>query len=128
MLQERDTVAACNPDLHFNRATVHSYLGEYSDALRDFAAAAERDPSLNAEAEVQKIVKLAGRLADLVANKGRVKAKKLAGALAELGAAAGEFAGCLEVGLGLRTTYHQFAVSDLSLLVSHRPAARADPR
>ncbi|GAQ85172.1 hypothetical protein KFL_002220160 [Klebsormidium nitens] len=86
---ERDAAAACNPDLHFNRATVHSYLGEYSDALRDFAAAAERDPSLNAEAEVQKIVKLAGRLADLVANKGRVKAKKLAGALAELGAAAG---------------------------------------
>lgn len=86
-------MAACNPDLHFNRATVHSYLGEYSDALRGFASAAARDRSLNADSEIQKILKLAGRLEDLVANKGRVKAKKLAGALAELGSASGEAGG-----------------------------------
>jgi hypothetical protein len=91
--QERDDVAACNPDLHFNRATVHSYLGEYSDALRGFESAAARDRSLNADAEIQKILKLVGRLEDLVANKGRVKAKKLAGALAELGSASGEAGG-----------------------------------
>ena len=42
--QERDVVANCNPDLHFNRAVAYKYQEEYQLAVIGFRRAICLDP------------------------------------------------------------------------------------
>lgn len=81
---EKDELANANPDLYFNSATVTRYLEDYKRALKGFEAASLRDPGLNAEEQVEKLVKLLSKLEDSTANKGRIKPKRLASLLSSL--------------------------------------------
>ncbi|XP_026402889.1 tetratricopeptide repeat protein 5-like isoform X1 [Papaver somniferum] len=59
---EKDERMKNNPDLHFNCATVNKYLENYERALSGFEAAALKDPGLNANEEVKKIVHLLDKI------------------------------------------------------------------
>ncbi|MQL92654.1 hypothetical protein Taro_025286 [Colocasia esculenta] len=59
--EKDDRMKHC-PDLYFNCATVNKYLENYERALSGFEAAALKDPGLNANEEVQKIVNLLDKL------------------------------------------------------------------
>ncbi|XP_021896165.1 tetratricopeptide repeat protein 5-like isoform X2 [Carica papaya] len=73
---EKDERMRSNPDLYFNCATVNKYLENYERALSGFEAAASKDPSLNANEEVKKILSLLDKLDILL--KANAKAKRLA--------------------------------------------------
>ncbi|KAL8143248.1 hypothetical protein V2J09_016280, partial [Rumex salicifolius] len=73
---EKDERMKSNPDLFFNCATVNKYLENYERALSGFEAAASKDPGLNADQEVRKIVILLDKIENLL--KGQSKAKRLA--------------------------------------------------
>ncbi|GBG73880.1 hypothetical protein CBR_g17592 [Chara braunii] len=68
-IAERDPAACSNPDLHFNSAVVYRYFEDYEKALKGFAAAAARDPTLHAEEQIEKIVRLLARLEELASTK-----------------------------------------------------------
>jgi tetratricopeptide (TPR) repeat protein len=57
--QTEKNMSEPNPDLFFNRATIHEYLERYAEAIRDYNAAFVIDPSLQSD-------KLAGRIIDFV--------------------------------------------------------------
>ncbi|KAJ6799008.1 tetratricopeptide repeat protein 5-like isoform X1 [Iris pallida] len=63
------------PDLYFNCAIANKYLENYERALRGFEAAALKDPGLNADVEVQKIINLLDKLESLI--RGQSRAKRL---------------------------------------------------
>ncbi|KAJ6796568.1 tetratricopeptide repeat protein 5-like isoform X1 [Iris pallida] len=63
------------PDLYFNCAIANMYLENYERALRGFEAAALKDPGLNADEEVQKIINLLDKLESLI--RGQSRAKRL---------------------------------------------------
>lgn len=79
---EKDELASANPDLHFNSAIVHQYLEDYERALGGYECAGSRDPSLHADQEVEKLLRLLAKLTELSANKGRIKPKRMAAMLA----------------------------------------------
>lgn len=79
---EKDEKMKSNPDLYFNCATVNKYLENYERALSGFEAAALKDPSLGATAEVQNMVNLLDKLESLL--KGHGRTKRLASSAASL--------------------------------------------
>ncbi|KAK9276738.1 hypothetical protein L1049_006274 [Liquidambar formosana] len=81
---EKDERMKSNPDLYFNCATVNKYLENYERALTGFEAAALKDPGLNANEEVQKIVNLLDKLESLL--RGQARAKRLVSLASSLAA------------------------------------------
>lgn len=81
---EKDELASNNPDLYFNSAMVNRYLENYESALNGFHAASLKDPSLNADLEVQKLVKVLIKLEDSIINKGQMKSKRFASLVSSL--------------------------------------------
>lgn len=81
---EKDELANNNPDLYFNSAMVNRYLENYESALNGFHAASVKDPSLNAELEVQKLVRVLTKLEDSTINKGQMKSKRFASLVSSL--------------------------------------------
>ncbi|PKA64572.1 hypothetical protein AXF42_Ash007318 [Apostasia shenzhenica] len=79
---EKDGLMKVNPDLYFNCATANKYLENYERALHGFEAAALKDPGLNADVEVHKIINLLDKLEDLL--KGQARSKRLATFVASL--------------------------------------------
>ncbi|KAK8937520.1 hypothetical protein KSP39_PZI011931 [Platanthera zijinensis] len=80
---EKDGLMKPNPDLYFNCATANKYLENYERALHGFEAAALKDPGLNADVEVKKIITLLDKLESSL--KGQARSKRLAPLLASLG-------------------------------------------
>ncbi|KAL0915308.1 hypothetical protein M5K25_015716 [Dendrobium thyrsiflorum] len=80
---EKDELMKLSPDLYFNCATANKYLENYERALHGFEAAAFKDPGLNADKEVKKIVFLLDKLDNSL--KGQARSKRLAPLLASLG-------------------------------------------
>lgn len=80
---EKDGLMKPNPDLYFNCATANKYLENYEKALHGFEAAALKDPGLNADVEVNKIIILLDKLESSL--KGQARSKRLAPSLASLG-------------------------------------------
>jgi hypothetical protein len=64
--QEKGGEPSSLPDLHFNRAVVYAYLGEYQHALEGFSMAGQLDPSLPWMAEVESILTTVLKLSELV--------------------------------------------------------------
>ena len=67
-----------NPDLFFNRATVHKYLENYDEAIADFRAAAALDPELPAANMITYIERSCEKIQKHVESRCRLKAKRLA--------------------------------------------------
>ncbi|XP_057823063.2 uncharacterized protein LOC131035389 isoform X3 [Cryptomeria japonica] len=82
---EKDELANNNPDLYYNSAMANRYVENYERALSGFEAASLRDPGLNAEQEVQKLVRLLTKLEESSINKGQMKSKRHASLLSSLG-------------------------------------------
>lgn len=80
---EKDGLMKLNPDLYFNSATANKYLENYERALNGFEAAALKDPGLNADVEVNKIVILLDKLESSL--KGQVRTKRPTPFLASIG-------------------------------------------
>ncbi|XP_033113098.1 tetratricopeptide repeat protein 5-like [Anneissia japonica] len=75
---EKDPVANCNPDLHFNRATLYKYQEEYEEALVDYARASALDPTWTEPKEkMEQLVIYLSKIQDLVEKKGKLKPKRL---------------------------------------------------
>ncbi|GFG36093.1 hypothetical protein Cfor_03666 [Coptotermes formosanus] len=75
---EKDVVARSSPDLHYNKAVALKYEEEYELALQSFSCAQALDPTWEAPQEKEKqLVKYLDSVQELVALKGKVKAKKL---------------------------------------------------
>jgi hypothetical protein len=66
-----------NPDLHYNRAIVHSYLENYNEAYNDLILAHEIDENLKANNVAQNICDLVLHVHKLIKNKCTIKPKKL---------------------------------------------------
>ena len=47
--QAEKNLTALNPDLFYNRGTIHEYLERYTEALADFQQAHIMDPNLKAD-------------------------------------------------------------------------------
>lgn len=73
---EKDVKMKYNPDLFFNCAIANKYIENYKRALTGFEAASMKDPGLKANEEVQSIINLFDKLANLI--KREAKAKHLA--------------------------------------------------
>jgi tetratricopeptide (TPR) repeat protein len=71
------SAAETNPDLFFNRATVHKYLENYDQAIADFKAAAALDPELPAANMITYIERSCAKIQKHVESRCRVKAKRL---------------------------------------------------
>ncbi|XP_075768089.1 tetratricopeptide repeat protein 5 [Pelodiscus sinensis] len=81
-----DPTASCNPDLHLNRATLHKYEENYTEALEGFSRAAALDPAWpEPRQRQQQLLDFLERLTSLLDNKGKVKGKKLQSMLGSLG-------------------------------------------
>ncbi|XP_074646949.1 tetratricopeptide repeat protein 5-like [Tubulanus polymorphus] len=75
---ERDIIASCNPDLHYNRAIAYKYQEEYQLSLIGFARATALDPVRPEPNEKRNaLIDYLSRLTDLINTKGKLKAKKL---------------------------------------------------
>lgn len=83
---EKDELARkyLDPELYFESAMVNHYLGNYESALNGFHAASLKDPSLNADLEVQKLVNVLIKLEDSIINKGQMKSKRFASLVSSL--------------------------------------------
>ncbi|XP_050773838.1 tetratricopeptide repeat protein 5-like isoform X2 [Gopherus flavomarginatus] len=80
-----DPTASCNADLHLNRATLHKYEENYTEALEGFSRATTLDPAWpEAQKRLQQLLDFLERLTSLLENKGRVKVKKLQSMLGSL--------------------------------------------
>uniref|UniRef100_A0A8C8RG54 Tetratricopeptide repeat domain 5 n=1 Tax=Pelusios castaneus TaxID=367368 RepID=A0A8C8RG54_9SAUR len=80
-----DPTASCNPDLHLNRATLHKYEENYTEALEGFSHAAALDPAWpEPRQRQQQLLDFLERLTSLLENKGKVKGKKLQSMLGSL--------------------------------------------
>ena len=66
-----------NPDLFFNRATVHKYLENYDQAIDDFKAAAALDPELPAANMITYIERSCAKIQKHIETRCRIKAKRL---------------------------------------------------
>ncbi|KAK2180329.1 hypothetical protein NP493_447g01045 [Ridgeia piscesae] len=75
---ERDPVANCNPDLHYNRAMAYKYQEDYQLALTGFARALALDPSWGMPKQQEReLMQYLTQLHDLMQRKGKLRAKKL---------------------------------------------------
>ncbi|CAH1779557.1 unnamed protein product [Owenia fusiformis] len=75
---EKDIVASCNPDLHFNRAIAYKYMEEYQLALVGFSRAAALDPTWGEPMEKHnKLLEYLATIQDYTHKKGKLKGKKL---------------------------------------------------
>ncbi|XP_048827655.1 tetratricopeptide repeat protein 5 [Brienomyrus brachyistius] len=73
-----DSTASCNPDLHFNRATLFQYEEMFSSALAGYSRAVALDPGWEDPCERERqLLDYLHRLTALIDNKGKVKARKL---------------------------------------------------
>ncbi|XP_020245712.1 tetratricopeptide repeat protein 5-like isoform X2 [Asparagus officinalis] len=79
---EKNELMISNPDLYFNSATANRYLENYERALGGFEAASSKDPSLNAEGEVKKLINLLDKIESSI--KVQARAKQLMSALSSL--------------------------------------------
>nr|XP_033778970.1 tetratricopeptide repeat protein 5 isoform X1 [Geotrypetes seraphini] len=80
-----DPTAACNPDLHFNRATLYKFEESYQEALEGFSRAALLDPAWpEPKLREQQLLDFLERLTGHLHNKGKVKGKKLQSMLGSL--------------------------------------------
>ena len=66
-----------NPDLFFNRATIFEYLERYSEAVQNFQAAHQIDPSLQGDKRANAIVGFVSRAYNSIVNKGKIKSNRL---------------------------------------------------
>ncbi|KAL4623601.1 tetratricopeptide repeat protein 5 [Arapaima gigas] len=84
-----DSTASCNPDLHFNRATLFQYEEMFGSALAGFSRAAVLDPGWEDPSERERqLMDYLERVTALIENKGKVKARKLRSMLASLNVSA----------------------------------------
>ncbi|XP_046842823.1 tetratricopeptide repeat protein 5-like [Xenia sp. Carnegie-2017] len=75
---EMDSVSACNPDLHFNRAVVYRYQEEYKLSIEGFKKALLYDPTWEDPIKLQeRLLNYLGNITDLIQNKGKLKPKRL---------------------------------------------------
>ena len=65
-----------NPDLYHNRATIYSYLEQYSHAISDFEKAHEIDPNLNARHKAHCIQEFVLNVCKIIKKKGTLKSDK----------------------------------------------------
>lgn len=82
---EKDELANNNPDLYFNSAMANRYLENYERALSGFESASLKDPGMNADQEVEKLVILLTKLEESSINKGQMKSKRYASLVSSLG-------------------------------------------
>jgi len=68
---------ASNPDLYFNRATVHKYLENYNQAIEDFKAAHAIDPELPASNMIAYIERSCTKIQKHIKSRCRLKPKRL---------------------------------------------------
>ena len=71
------TASTINPDLYFNRATVHKYLENYDQAINDFKKSREIDPELPATNMIAYIERSCLKIQKLIQSQCRLKPKKL---------------------------------------------------
>jgi len=77
--------ATNNPDLHYNRATIHKYQEEYSLAVEGFLLAAVLDPGWAAPKNAaEELRQQLSNVVDLIQNKGKIKSKRVSAALEAL--------------------------------------------
>ncbi|XP_013413311.1 tetratricopeptide repeat protein 5 [Lingula anatina] len=82
---EKDSVANCNSDLHYNRAIAYKYQEEYQLALVGFARAAALDPLWpDPQEKEQQLVSYLTKVQDMVDTKGKTKGKKLQTMISEI--------------------------------------------
>ncbi|XP_077982744.1 tetratricopeptide repeat protein 5-like [Glandiceps talaboti] len=82
---ERDSVANCNPDLHFNRSIAYKYQEEYQLALIGFTRASALDPTwTEPKDKLKELLDYLAKVTDLVNHKGRLKSKRLQGLIKSL--------------------------------------------
>jgi tetratricopeptide (TPR) repeat protein len=75
---ERDIVATCNPDLHYNRATVYQHQEDYELALIGYARAIALDPTFSEPKEkLEQLAQYLNRCSELTLAKGKLRPKKL---------------------------------------------------
>ncbi|XP_061664901.1 tetratricopeptide repeat protein 5 isoform X2 [Syngnathoides biaculeatus] len=80
-----DSVAACYPELHFNRATLFQYEEMFGSALGGYSRAAALDPGWPEPAEKERqLMEYLSNTAELCQKKGKVKARRLRGMLSGL--------------------------------------------
>ncbi|XP_070574963.1 tetratricopeptide repeat protein 5-like [Ptychodera flava] len=83
---ERDSVANCNPDLHYNRSIAYKYQEEYQLALIGFSRACALEPTWHEpQDKLKQLVDYLSKVTDLVDHKGRVKSKRLQGMIKAIG-------------------------------------------
>ncbi|XP_064641603.1 tetratricopeptide repeat protein 5-like isoform X2 [Lineus longissimus] len=75
---ERDAVAACNPDLHFNRSIAYKYQEDYELALIGFSRASVLDPTWSDPKDKEKnLTDYLEKLCEFIDTKGKLKGKKV---------------------------------------------------
>lgn len=75
---DKDPVAQCNPDLHYNKAIAFKYEEGYELALASFKKAICFDPTWEIPQQKQaELLKYLDHVQDLIQHKGKVKTKKL---------------------------------------------------
>nr|XP_032639850.1 tetratricopeptide repeat protein 5 [Chelonoidis abingdonii] len=80
-----DPAGSCNPDLHFNRATLHKYEENYTEALEGFFHAASFESAWPKTWQPQQqLLDFLECLTSLLENKGKVKGNKLQSTLGSL--------------------------------------------
>jgi len=65
-LQTERQMTEPNPDMFFNRASIYEYLERYGEAVRDYNAAHQIDPNLNAAAKGGSIIDFVVQTCNLV--------------------------------------------------------------
>lgn len=91
---ERDPVAANNPDLHFNIATVSHYEEDYGKVLQELSLASSLDPAWDTPRDKMAATwQYLQSMQQLISYKGKLKAKKLSAITASLSAPE-TFLGC----------------------------------
>uniref|UniRef100_A0A8C0HA53 Tetratricopeptide repeat domain 5 n=1 Tax=Chelonoidis abingdonii TaxID=106734 RepID=A0A8C0HA53_CHEAB len=80
-----DPAGSCNPDLHFNRATLHKYEENYTEALEGFFHAASFESAWPKTWQPQQqLLDFLECLTSLLENTGKVKGNKLQSTLGSL--------------------------------------------
>ena len=75
-LQTERQMQEPNPDMFFNRASIYEYLERYGEAVRDYNAAHQIDPNLNAATKAGQIIDFVVQTCNLVQSRSASKAKK----------------------------------------------------
>jgi len=82
---EKDIVAKSTPELHYNKGVALKYEEDYLSALTSFEAAAALDPTWEDPAnQANQLMRYLQDIVNLIALKGKLKAKKLSSLLSSL--------------------------------------------